>query len=164
MKYISAAVLASLFVASSASYAATTANNDAVNVPAEFTAGASSTLSATWTPASSVPTGQIRNETTKVGTLTVSGADSHAGFVVTSTNGITSDNLAYVQFTGEDGSSLGTHFTQEPGKVTSGSVGDTWIWTSRGASNSQNVYVVSGQIVKPTKYTTTLTVRTFESN
>ncbi|MET6675699.1 CD15/CS22/SEF14 family fimbrial major subunit [Citrobacter amalonaticus] len=161
MKYISAAVLASLFVASSASYAAT-ANNDAVNVPAEFTAGASSTLSATWAPASSVPTGQIPNDTTKVGTLTVSGADSHAGFVVTSTKGVTINGLAYVTFTGENGSGLVTHFAQDAGKVTSGSEGDTWVWTSNGASSSQDLYVGKGETVKATKYTTTLTVRTFD--
>lgn len=161
MKYISAAVLASLFVASTASYAAT-ANNDAINVPAEFTAGVSSTLSATWTPASSVPTGRIPNNTTKVGTLTVSGADSHAGFVVTGTRSTTIGGLAYITFTGEDGSGLITHFAADPGKVTSGVQGDTWVWTSRGASSSQNLYVGNSETVKATRYTTTLTVRTFD--
>jgi hypothetical protein len=161
MKYISAAVLASLFVASSASYAAT-ANNDAVTVPAEFTAGASSALSATWTPASSVPTGQISDDTTKVGTLTVSGVDSHAGFVVTSTGSTTAGGLAYMKFTGEDGSSLLTNFARVAGQVESGNEGDVWFWTSKGASSSQDLYVSRSQTVNATKYTTTLTVRTFD--
>lgn len=161
MKYISTAFLASLFVASSASYAAQ--NNDAINVPAEFTAGASSTLSATWAPASSVPTGRINNNTTKVGTLSVNGVGSHSGFVVTSTGGSTINGLAYVKFTAEDGSTVLTHFTHTDANVTFGGEGDTWVWTSQGASSTQELYLNSGADVRATRYTTTLTVRTFDS-